>query len=182
MNNVHGRKRNEDVVSCLGKLGSWAHALNSLPVSEPKWLWFWDTSTGLPGCTQISLSIYSFWEAGRASQRRSWRGKPGREGRKGVEFFVSLLQALEQLAIILGDLGCSKHAQGSGLEICRCFLATSFSHSHSLSNHDTFSVNEKTNIQDIRMLLRRHYRQLLMATLRPAEKHTLNICIFSVLV
>lgn len=33
MNNVHGRKRNEDVVSCLGKLGSWVHALNSLPGS-----------------------------------------------------------------------------------------------------------------------------------------------------
>lgn len=50
-------------------------------------------------------------------------------------------------------------------------LATSFSHSHSLSNHDTFSVNEKTNIQDIRMLLRRHYRQLLMATYTAENTH-----------
>ena len=33
MNNVHSRKRKEDMVFCLGKLDSWAHALKSLLVS-----------------------------------------------------------------------------------------------------------------------------------------------------
>lgn len=88
-----------------------------------------------------------------------------------MEFFVSLLQARNNLPSFWAILAAPSMLRALDWRSVGASLATSFSHSHSLSNHDTFSVNEKTNIQDIRMLLRRHYRQLLMATYTAENTH-----------
>lgn len=72
-----------------------------------------------------------------------------------MEFFVSLLQARNNLPSFWAILVIPSMLRALDWKSVSASLATSFSHSHSLSDHDTFSVNQKTNIQDT---LLRHYR------------------------
>lgn len=157
------------MVSCLGKLWqlgactefiTWFLSLSDCG-SETR-------STGLPGCTQISLSIY-LWRLGEPVRGGVGGGKQERR-RKGVEFFVSL-QARNNLpsfwAIWLLQ-ACS------GLWTGDLSVLLWLHHFHTPIHFlimIPFQVNEKTNIQDIRMLLRRHYRQLLMATYTAENTH-----------
>lgn len=109
---------------------------------------------------------------GWASQSEEELEESGREGKRGGVLCRSPPSS-EQLAIFLELMwllqACSR---SSGLESVSVLLWLHHFHTpiHFL-NLDTFSVNEKTNIQDIRMLLRRHYRQLLMATYTTENTH-----------
>lgn len=116
-----------------------------------------------------SCNVLSFGRSGEPV--RAETGEEIRRGGKGeAEFFVSLLK-LRTTHILWGELGYAEHAQSAGLEICQCFFGYIIFHSHSLSDHDTSSVNLKTNIQAIRMSLPRHYKQLLMACTRNENTH-----------
>lgn len=88
-----------------------------------------------------------------------------------MEFFVSLLQARNNLPSFWAILVIPSMLRALDWKSVSASLASSFSHSHSLSDHDTFSVNQKTNSQDIRTLLLIHYRQLLMATYTAKNTH-----------
>lgn len=85
-----------------------------------------------------------------------------REG--GMEFFVSLLQALNNLPSFWEILVTQSMFWALAWKFARASWPTLFSHPHSLFDHDTFSVNWKTNIQETRMPFLGHFKQLLMAT------------------
>lgn len=159
----------------MGSLAAKGMSLNCSPGSPgPKWLWFWDTPQG--SRLHSDLLAYSFGRLGEPVRGELEGKKPGREERGGV---LCLSSKLGTTCHHSGRLSCLSTCSGlwtGDLSV----LHHSASSLVSL-NHDTFSVNEKTNIQDIR-IMRRHLDSFWWPYISSTENLHPNICIFSVLV